>query len=215
MELCFHSREEKKSRETKGPTSPSSYKAISSPLSEWVETYSASLSSPSVDWTFRPNKRAMRHSCSRRNSPPPTFTMDRYQNGDFSSSSTSPPSQYGMFCCITDTFIKAGSIEEVNIRCAGGGTEKARVIFTLRCFWCGVGVSEQTNMYDDIFVSFLPVLCQESPFQHATAYNLYLAKRPQQGPLSIPGFALNLLTTLFLPVECIPRVQYVRVASVC
>lgn len=42
--------------------------------------------------------------------------MHRYQNNDYSSSSSSPESQFGTFCYITETFIKAGSVEEVNIR---------------------------------------------------------------------------------------------------
>ncbi|CBJ31485.1 hypothetical protein Esi_0260_0003 [Ectocarpus siliculosus] len=44
----------------------------------------------------------------------------RYQNGDYAtttraSSGSSFPTQFGTFCYITDTFIKAGSPEEVNI----------------------------------------------------------------------------------------------------
>eukprot|EP00752_Nemacystus_decipiens_P003432 g3173.t1 len=50
--------------------------------------------------------------------------VSRYESGDFGSSPTSPPSQFGMFCYITDTFIKAGSIEEVNISDA----DKRRIV---------------------------------------------------------------------------------------
>ena len=43
--------------------------------------------------------------------------VDRYQNGDYSSSCpSSSQTQFGTFCYITETFIKAGSVEEVNIR---------------------------------------------------------------------------------------------------
>ncbi|CAM9250356.1 unnamed protein product [Ectocarpus fasciculatus] len=47
--------------------------------------------------------------------------VSRYQNHDYpmmtrSSSGSSPTTQFGSFCYITDTFIKAGSPEEVNIR---------------------------------------------------------------------------------------------------
>ncbi|CBJ31487.1 hypothetical protein Esi_0260_0006 [Ectocarpus siliculosus] len=46
--------------------------------------------------------------------------VSRYQNGDYAttiraSSGSSFPTQFGTFCYITDTFIKAGSPEEVNI----------------------------------------------------------------------------------------------------
>ncbi|CBJ31489.1 hypothetical protein Esi_0260_0013 [Ectocarpus siliculosus] len=46
--------------------------------------------------------------------------VSRYQNGDYAttkraSSGSSFPTQFGTFCYITDTFIKAGSHEEVNI----------------------------------------------------------------------------------------------------
>ncbi|CAM9463438.1 unnamed protein product [Ectocarpus sp. 4 AP-2014] len=46
--------------------------------------------------------------------------VSRYQNGDFAtasraSSGSSCPTQFSTFCYITDTFIKAGSPEEVNI----------------------------------------------------------------------------------------------------
>ncbi|CAB1098187.1 unnamed protein product [Ectocarpus sp. CCAP 1310/34] len=46
--------------------------------------------------------------------------VSRYQNGDYAmatraSSGSSCPTQFGTFCYITDTFIKAGSPEEVNI----------------------------------------------------------------------------------------------------
>ncbi len=51
-------------------------------------------------------------------SPNPS-AVDRYRDGDYAVSAAStavPPSQHGMFCYITETFIKAGSTEEVNIR---------------------------------------------------------------------------------------------------
>eukprot|EP00752_Nemacystus_decipiens_P003194 g2955.t1 len=41
--------------------------------------------------------------------------VSRYKDDDFASSTAQPPSQFGAFCYITDTFIKAGSREEVNI----------------------------------------------------------------------------------------------------
>lgn len=42
--------------------------------------------------------------------------LDRYQSDDYASSTTYPPSQFGTFSYVTNTFIKAGSMEEVNIR---------------------------------------------------------------------------------------------------
>ncbi|CBJ31486.1 hypothetical protein Esi_0260_0005 [Ectocarpus siliculosus] len=47
--------------------------------------------------------------------------VSRYQNNNYpmptrASSASSPRIQFGSFCYITDTFIKAGSPEEVNIR---------------------------------------------------------------------------------------------------
>lgn len=42
-------------------------------------------------------------------------SLDSYQDGDFASSAASP-NEFGAFCYIAHTFIKAGSIEEVNIR---------------------------------------------------------------------------------------------------
>lgn len=44
----------------------------------------------------------------------------RYEGGDFSEpSGLEGPSQYESFCRITDLFVRAGSREEVNIRCVG------------------------------------------------------------------------------------------------
>lgn len=45
------------------------------------------------------------------------FFLCRYQNDDYSEPSGGPgPSQFDAFCRITDTFVKAGSREEVNLR---------------------------------------------------------------------------------------------------
>ena len=50
----------------------------------------------------------------------PPLPRVRYQNDDYAAptrdSSGSCSTQFGTFCYITDTFIKAGSPEEVNIR---------------------------------------------------------------------------------------------------